>query len=60
MKIVKKISAVLLALCLCATCFSLTAYAAAGAMLSVFVEEVKGAAKKTEKIRQEYEKNDRR
>ena len=39
---------------------SLTAYAAAGAVLSVFVEEVKGAAKKTEKIRQEYEKNDRR
>ena len=39
---------------------SLTAYAAAGAMLSVFAEEAKGAAKKTEKIRQEYEKNDHR
>ena len=30
MKIMKKISAVLLALCLCATCFSMTAYAADG------------------------------
>lgn len=39
---------------------SLTAYAAAEAVLGVFVDELKGAAKKTEKVRQEYEKDGHR
>lgn len=38
----------------------LPAYAVAGAILRAFAQELKSGAKKSEKIRQEYERNDRR